>query len=298
MANLQRTVPLCGFVSPREGYSPCVEVGEVANLAAWSQAYVAKGCKSPRDMRRMHHAMAHAFDGLRVSDRDVVLLLGDLAARSEETPIKQTVLRLIEEFKELCPKQLVADSPAWECLRRILDVSVDPSAYSTAEVHLYASDVQLVKFLSKYPFEGAETKAQEVAIEKLLKQEVVNASTNYRWTHHTFEGEELLLIDAVTHQLELILGPAPTPAEVLDKAAWGPGTVVGNTYTGGMTGPEFKFAQKATCTPNLTSVAPWVVTNYPEWQASMLAMNQHDWFSVVPGDVLFTVAKKIGRAHV
>lgn len=290
-------VPLCGFPKGPELRVQLVEEGVVANHAAWSQAYEARGCKSSRDKRRMHRALAHAFNGLRVSDRDVVLLLGDLAACAEDTPIRHAVLSLVVEFKALCPTKLQPDTPAWECLRRLLELKVDPAQYNEQQVHLYASDVQLVKFLSKYPFIGAKMRAEEVAIEKLLKQESLNALTNHRWTLGDFSDGELSQIEAVTHQLELILGPAPTPVEVLEKAAWGPGTVVGNTYGGGMTGPEFKFAQKATLTPNLTSVAPWVVTHYPEWSASMLAINQHDWFRVVPGDVLFTVPKKFEESR-
>lgn len=290
-------VPLCGFPQGEFTRVRCVEVGLVANQAAWSQSYEARGCKTLRDKRRMNHALAHAYNELRVDDRTVVLLLGDLAARSLDTPVRQEVLRLVGKFREVCDKVLTANTPAWECLRQLLAIKVDPAAYSSSEIDRYTSDIQLVKFLAKYPFKGAEEKAESVAIEKLLGQESVNASTNKRWTHGNFTDDELSVIDAVTRQLELILGPAPTPSEVLNNAAWGPGTVVGNTFDGGMTGPEFKFALRPTCTPNLTSVAPWVVTYYPEWSASMLAMNQHDWFRVVPGDVLFTVPKKFEESR-
>lgn len=292
MGKFPKTIPLCGLPFQVDPRVSLVETGLIANQAVWGHAYVARGCKTPRDKRRMHIALAHAFKELRVTDRSVVLLLGDLAVNAIDSPIRDAVLALVAEFDCVCDVSLSADTPAWECLRRILDIKVDPRCYSIEEIDKYMSDVQLVKFLSKYPFKGAETRAEEVAIQKLVNQESINALTNKRWHHGDFDSEALELISEVSHQLERILGPAPTPEDVLKEAAWGPGTIVGHSYGVENTGPEFKFAQKVTLTPNLTSVAPWVVTNYPEWSASMLAMNQHNWFSVVPGDVLFTVPKK------
>lgn len=278
-----------------------VEHGEIVNLDVWDKMYVTAGCKSARDKRRADKALGLAYEGLKVPDRQVVALLGNLAAMSSNTPVRKEIRELVKEFKTCCggnyKTPLKPDTPEWEVLRKILKVSVLPSAYGPDQVDEYRSDIQLTKLLSKYPFDGASEAAEITAIEKLLRQEQKNALTNHLWTLGNFDPDQLDLIERVHDELEEILGVPPQPEEILSNAAWGPGTTVGYPYGPSETGSELKFGHKLTCTPSLTSVAPWVVTYYPEWAASMASMNHHEWFSVVPGDKLFTVPKKFEEAR-
>ena len=269
-----------------------VESGPIANSEPWRDLYEGRGCKTPRDKRRMDRALSCAFNSLQVGDDSVVQLLGNLAVRSLASPVRDEILRLVKAHKTAATLfGSGAGTPSWECLRKMLGVKVDPNDYIGRE-KLYASDIQLVKLLAKYPFEGAEAKARTVAVEKLLNQEVLNARTNYRWATANFDEAERRLIEEVNVQLEQILGPAPTPDEVLSNAAWGPGTVEGYSFGGTETGPEMKFAARQTCTPNLVPVSQLVVDYYPAWKSQCDSMGRHNWLSVVSGDTLFTVPKK------
>lgn len=279
---VQSTVRIC---SPT-----LVELGPVQNEAVWAKAYALRGCKTARDKRRLDYAHAHALLCARLTDRQVVELLGTLAIGSKRSPIRLQIMQLVDRILER--PTLLCNTPEWECLREIIGMSVSPDAYQSADDYL--SDVQLVKFLAKYPFQGAEETAEDVAITKLLRQEELNALTNRRWRDGTdFTTGEALLIETIHDELAEILGPPPSPEDVLDCCAWGPGTLVGYPFGGNETGSEMKFASQHTCTPSLTSVADWVLASYPSWRSHLVdAFPGKTWVTVVPGDILFTVPKK------
>lgn len=293
LSQVYQAVPLAGIYPLAYEAVPLVELGPVVNQAAWDQLYETRGAITPRDKRRADKALGLAYQGLKVADHHVVRLLRNLAAKSRPSAVQRDVLRLANDVLAQVDGKLVEGTPAWESLRALLDVKVDPAKYKRGQEGLYFSDVQLTKLLSKYPFKGSEDVAHVVAVEKLLKQETKNALTNYRWGVGQFTHAEREFIDRVAVELERILGPAPTPDEVLQNAAWGPGTVVGYSFDGGKTGSEMKFASRQTVTPLLHPVACSVVDYYPSWSAAMAAHGPvTNWLEVVPGDQLFTVPKK------
>lgn len=271
---------------------------EPCNLKLWDEAYVLRGATTSREKRRMDKALAIAYESLRVPDRSVVGLLQKLAEKSRDTPLRRHVLQLTRKF-DACATSgaLTPDSPEWEVLSEIISVKCDVENRPKTPSSLLdlASDAQLAKFLSKYPFEGAEDESERVAISKFCAQESKNALTNKRWLAGEFTDENLELISSVTEQLGTILGQVPTPDEIIENSAWGPGTVNGYGFDWRETGPELKFGSVISLTPNLLKVAPWVVSQYPRWASAMLSMNRSDWFSVESGDKLFTVPKRFGE---
>lgn len=293
-------VPLCGeYVL--EYYQPrLVETGPVANQSSWDDLYVARGCKTPRDKRRLDYSLARAYNVLRVSDVHVVNLLGTLAGSALKTPFSLFVLEQVRLFKEAVGNKtyLEAGTPAWEILRGILNTKVDPTAYGPDDITKYMSDISISKLLAKYPFEGADEIANKTAIDKLLNQEKVNKLTNRLWSRLNPASPLGVLAEKVSIILADILGPPPTPEQVLESAAWGPGTTVGYPFGSSETGPEMKFGASQTCTPNLTHIAPLVIKSIPGWSHSMETIGQvQPWLSVVPGDVLETVKKKFEEAR-
>jgi len=264
------------------------------------------GDTKTRDGRRAGYAAAQALKGRRVSDVQVVNLLLALAVDSRRTPLQRKVLNLCNAFNVAYKLQkgcksgdvsvsmkLQAGTPCWEILREIVGLKAGlPHGATSHEILDYQSDVQLVKLLSKYPFEGADELAEDNAIDALLEQEKRNKETNRAWKDMP-ENDFILRLQT---EIEEILGPPPSLEEILASAAWGPGTL--NDYSFGTreTGAEFKFAAMPTCSPRLTPMVSAVIQSYPRW---FEYFSDQGWdtipYRVVPADKMFTVPKKFER---
>lgn len=256
---------------------------KAANSLHWEELFKSRGAKSSRDKRRLEHSLAQEFKGLKCDDKKVVRLLELLATSAPMTKISLRV-------RGICRQLLDTDcSSAWgNSLVDLLNLKVNPGDYSSPE--LYFWDNQLVKLLSKYPFEGYADEGRENALRSFLECEQINTLTNQRWATQETTPE----IEEVCRRLEWILGDTPpTIKEVIDKGGWGPGTVCEYSYDRTMTGPEFKFGSTPSLTQLLIPIATMVTESVPLWDSFLRSIpDRQKRYRLVPGSKYFTVPKK------
>lgn len=297
-------VPMCGdlngFAFPSRPEA-LVESGPVMNLSVWEEAATARGCKTPRDVRRFEYALADAFKSVRIKDSSVLDLLWALLEQAPDTPYSRLITEVRLEWESLCceDRSLTSDEKkGWSVLSRLMELKVDPRDYSRDDAYKLMCDWQLSKLIAKYPFKGAKFAADCAAVDKFLSQELMNAQTNERWVnpYQSFDVHDVRIIRRVQDRLAQILGPAPTSEEVLSMSEWGPGTVAGYSFSSEETGPEFKFAARQTYSSGLSDpkVRDAVVSiSNPRWSTYLKStFGQEYWAIPVPGDILFTVLKE------
>lgn len=289
-------VPLCGPVDEPlpSGFGPMPDPQQASgNKEAWHKYFLSVRAFTPRERKRALYEFSQRLIAAQVSDLQVVALAGVFCRSLPVTDVTREVAELCDLIVGSARQGLLesGNTVQWEALRRLVSIKVDPDSYQDPESYFW--DVSAIKLLSKYPFKGAEEVAKDVAIRKLLQQEGRNAQTNARWIEGNFDPQELVLIGRVQRELGDILGPPPSVDEILDLAAWGPGTLVGFNFEGDLTGAEFKFWDIPTCTPQLQPVAKWVLSSYPPWWRSVAATwGPQGLVRVVTGDELFTVPKR------
>jgi hypothetical protein len=258
-----------------------------ANLDAWDALANERGATKQRDRKRLEFAISRDFASKKLGDVEVVSLLGQLATCAPRTRIAKRVM-------QICGTLAIPSTSKSEwsdLLTELFGLKVDPRKYSDPMIYFW--DNQLVKFLSKYPFEGYEDVAEVNALETFLTCEENNARTNKMWRQIDASHEDYSDIRRVSRRMKELMGPCPSVQDVIDKGGWGPGINADYDFDRFRTGPEYKFAATPTLTPSIIPIASVVVASIPSWDSMLNAVHgRHERFRLVPGNEFFTVPKK------